>query len=126
MNPFQVKPAKGPEEKIQNDVIAKLKTHDWYIKVMFGNMFQFGVPDLYAAHIKYGYRWIEVKNPHSFSFTKAQREEFPKLAAHGVGIWILFAATDQELMKLFSPANWQPIFYGWCHGISKVSGYPKV
>ncbi len=123
MNPFQVKSTKGPEEKIQNDIIKKLKEYDWYVKVMFGNMYQFGVPDLYVAHEKYGQRWIEVKNPHGFSFTNAQRTEFPKLMAAGVGIWILFAATETELLKLMKPPNWGPIFFNWCHGITKVPGY---
>ncbi len=65
-----------------------------------------GLPDLYCAHSVFGTRWIEVKNPLSYSFTKAQMEVFPMLTSKGVGIWILVAATDEEIKKLLQPANW--------------------
>jgi len=115
MQPFKPKATvrNGPEAQIQQAIIDKLKQHDWYVKVMIGNMYQFGIPDLFAAHIKYGQRWIEVKNPTKFSFTQAQIIEFPKLHAAGVGIWILFSAEDNELLKLFKPANWGEIFFRW-------------
>lgn len=90
-----------------------MKAADWYIKVMIGNMYQFGVPDVYAAHLKHGQRWIEVKNPAKFSFTPAQQVEFPKLHAAGVGIWILFSDDDTELLKLFKPANWLEVYLKW-------------
>lgn len=79
-------------------------------------MWQFGLPDLFAAHTKYGQRWIEVKNPLAFSFTPAQIIEFPKLHAAGVGIWILFDSTVEELTKLTKPANWFQIYHNWSVG----------
>lgn len=115
MQPFKARRtvATGPEAKIQQDVIDKLRTWEWYVKVMIGNTYQFGVPDLYAAHTRFGQRWIEIKNPEKFSFTAAQLIEFPKLHAAGVGIWILFSANDEEVMKLFKPANWFEVYYKW-------------
>lgn len=112
----------GPEAKIQNGIIRELKAHDWYVKVMIGNAYQFGVPDLYAAHRNFGQRWIEVKNPLSFSFTPAQITEFPRLHAAGVGIWILFSADLTELDKLFKPANWFEVYYRWAHN-APVKGH---
>jgi len=109
----------GPEAKIQERIVKELKNLDWYVKVMIGNMYQFGVPDLYAAHLKYGQRWIEVKNPLSFSFTKAQQEEFPKLHAAGVGVWILFDSTPEELLKLTKPANWLEVYLKWVNNAHK-------
>lgn len=96
----------GPEQKIQNDLIEYLKLRDWLIKVTHGNEFQSGLPDLYCAHKKYGQRWIEVKNPESYAFTAAQLDFFPKLAAVGVGVWVLVAATEPEYKKLWLPPNW--------------------
>ena len=78
---------------------------------MIGNQWQFGVPDVFAAHLKFGPRWIEVKNPANFSFTPAQLVEFPKLHAAGVGIWILF--DRKEIPKLFKPANWMEVHLAW-------------
>jgi hypothetical protein len=119
MRSFSPKAAngRGPESIIQDRIILKLKSHDWYCKVIHGNAFQFGLPDLFAAHINYGQRWIEVKNPLSWSFTESQIKEFPKLAAHGVGIWILFSDDASEMNKLFEPANWFKIYYKKIHNL---------
>lgn len=76
------------------------------VKETHGNIYMSGVPDLYAAHIKYGPRWIEMKNPGKYAFTNAQLEFFPQLASVGVGVWVLTAATDEEYQKLWQPANW--------------------
>ena len=69
-------------------------------------MFQAGFPDLYAAHRKYGQRWIECKNPLKYAFTPAQLEYFPQMTAHGVGVWVLIGPEDSEIDKLMKPANW--------------------
>lgn len=115
MDPFKVRKygKDGPEAKIQQSIIDRLKSADWYVKVMIGNAFQFGIPDLFVAHPHFGQRFIEVKNPLRFSFTPAQLVEFPKLKAAGVGIWILFSAEDDEIMKLMKPANWVEVYLQW-------------
>lgn len=105
MEPKKVK-RESPEAKIQADIIKFLKIRDWYVKETHGNMFQWGFPDLFACHSKYGHRWIEVKNPKMYSFTPAQRECFPKFCANGSGVWIMVAATEYEYQKLFKPCNW--------------------
>lgn len=106
MEPLKPKPKKGPEALIQEAIIRKLKGLDWFCKETHGNMYQSGFPDIYAAHRRYGARWIEVKNPKSYSFTPAQINDFPLFTGHGVGIWILISDTDYEINKLFGPANW--------------------
>lgn len=78
----------------------------WHVEVTHGNLYQFGFPDLYAMHRMYGTRWIEVKNPGKYQFTEAQLKTFPMWNAHGVGIWILTAATEEEYQKLFKSYNW--------------------
>lgn len=95
-----------PEAIIQDAIVAYLKLRDWYVIETHGTEFQMGLPDIYACHTRYGTRWIEVKNPKGYKFTPAQIDVFPHLAAKGVGIWILTAATDTEYQKLFKPANW--------------------
>jgi hypothetical protein len=96
---------KGPEAKIQIDIVKYLRQREWFVKETHGNAFQSGFPDLFATHSKYFARWIEVKNPVSFSFTQAQYVDYPKFCANGSPIWILTAATDAEYAKLFKPAN---------------------
>lgn len=91
---------------------------DWHVIITHGNLYQHGLPDLYAMHRAYGTRWIETKNPGKFSFTKAQLESFPMFTAKGVGIWIVTAATEDEYMKLFRPANWHLFLPIWNTGYS--------
>jgi hypothetical protein len=95
----------GPESKIQAAIISYLKGRDWFVKSTHGNSFQSGFPDLYATHSKYFGRWIEVKNPTSFSFTIAQLRDYPKFCAFGSPIFVMTAATDSEYEKLFRPSN---------------------
>jgi hypothetical protein len=118
MEPFKPKQNahNGPEAKIQAKLLDYLKARDWYVKSTHGNQFQFGFPDIYASHFKFGIRWIEVKNPEAFSFTGAQIREFPKMSAAGTGIWILCADTEEEYLKLFKPANWMEWFVAFQHG----------
>jgi len=108
MDPFNPRKNKdrGPEEKIKRDIINFLKIEGWYTIVTHGNLYQHGLPDIFATHSEYRQRWIEVKNPGAYAFTKAQLEVFPKLTANGSGVWILVAATKDEYDKLFKPCNW--------------------
>lgn len=118
MNPFKAKAtaAKGPESIIQEKIITKLMRHGWHVEIMIGNAFQYGIPDLMVAHPKYGIKFIEVKNPLKFSFTQRQNQKFPVLHAAGIGIWVLFSDSDEELMKLFKPANWFEVWFKWSQG----------
>ena len=106
MKQFKSKTRTKPEQKIQESIIAKLTLLGWYVKSTHGNIYQFGFPDLYATHTRYGARWIECKNPLAYSFTPAQLDTFPKLVANGSGVWILISDSDDEIKKLFGPCNW--------------------
>lgn len=97
--------SKGPERIIQDALIKFLKIRDWHVMETHGNAYQSGFPDLYCVHFKHRQRWIEVKNPDNYSFTPAQRNNFP-IISRVTGIWILTAATMEEYEKLFEPANW--------------------
>lgn len=98
---------KGPEHKIQEEIVKMLRYKEWFVKVMVGNSYQFGIPDLWASHYSYGSRWIEVKLPDmkGSRFTAAQLEDFPKICANGSGVWILTGATRSEYLKLFNKPN---------------------
>lgn len=113
MEPFKIRTNKkdGPEAKIQEGIIKKLRSWEWLVIPTHGNAYQMGFPDLYCAHYTHGARWIEVKNPGGYSFTTAQIKVFPELHAKNIGIWILFSDDDSELMKIFKPANWFEHFY---------------
>lgn len=94
----------GPERQIQDNIKDALEAEGWYCKDTHGNIFQYGFPDLYVCHEKYGARWIEVKNPKGYVFTPAQLKTFPMFQANGVGVWVLTDASERD--KLFKAANW--------------------
>ena len=100
----------GPEAKIMEDIIQMLRGRGWVCRHLHGNMYQVGFPDLYACR-KGVQRFIEVKNPKSWKFEESQREFFKELHDQGVGVWILFGATDEEYKKLFQKANF-PLYGG--------------
>jgi hypothetical protein len=106
---------KGPEAIIQAAIINKLKTLDWSVRSTHGNLYQWGFPDLYAAHRRYGARWIEVKDPKRTGnvLTEAQMEFFSELHSKSIGVWILSGDDDYEIAKLFKPYNW----YHYINGI---------
>lgn len=106
---------KGPEAKIQDAIIKMLREKGWWVKTTHGNMYSTGWPDLYAAQRKYGTRWIEIKNPESFRFTPAQVQDFTRMAAEGIGVWILVSATEDEYQKLFQ----RPNFWAYLNGSIK-------
>jgi hypothetical protein len=113
----------GPEAKIHAAIESYLRSREWYVKSTHGNQFQAGFPDIYASHLKYGMKWIEVKNPEQFSFTPAQIKEFPKMSAAGTYIWILCDATDAEYERLFKPANWMEWFVCYQAGCRSMSDW---
>ena len=100
-------PKHGPEWHIQRDLIRYLETRGWLVERMIGNAFQTGIPDLYCHHPKWGERWIDVKQPGRYSFTKAQKRKWPEWERFGVGIWILTGATQQQYDLLFQAPNWR-------------------
>lgn len=96
---------KGPEAKIQGAIIKMLKERGWFVKVLHGNMYQAGLPDLLALNKRYGQRFIEVKQPTGYSFTPAQTIDFPQMISQGARIWVMVAATEEEYQKLFQKPN---------------------
>lgn len=105
MQPKKFLPKKGPEAKIQDELILFLRAREWYVRPTHGGMYQSGFPDLWCSHRTYGYRWIEVKVAGAYKFTAAQKEQFPLMCANGTRIWILVAATEFEYKKLFKSPN---------------------
>lgn len=108
MKPLKIRSHEGPEAKIQDDIIKMLRHKGWFVKTTHGNIYQWGFPDLFCCHSRYGQRWIEIKLPDmkGSHFTAAQLEDFPKICANGSGVWVLTAATESEYEKLFQPPNW--------------------
>lgn len=106
MEKKNLRPKRGPESEIQAKIIEYMKIRDWLVKETHGNIYQYGFPDLWCSHSRYGHRWIEVKNPLKYEFTPAQLDFFPKLCANGSGVWIMVAANEDEYKKLFERPNW--------------------
>lgn len=95
----------GPEREIQEQIKYALAKQDWYVMETTGSIFQYGFPDLYACHKKYGQRWIEVKRPIHYMFTPGQQKTFPEFEAKGVAIHVL--TSPQDISLLFGPSNWR-------------------
>jgi hypothetical protein len=89
------------ESAIQKDIKAFLEDRGWTVMVTHGNAVQEGFPDLYCVHPKYGQRWVEVKNPKGYSFTKAQLKYFPKINNANIPIYVMFEASNKEYAQLF-------------------------
>ena len=101
--------AARPEAQIQAAIIKMLQNYGWFVKATHGNAYASGWPDLFACHVQYGQRWIEVKLPKmkGSKYTVAQLRDFPKFAANGSGVWVMTGATDEEYAKILDqPQNW--------------------
>ena len=113
MEPVKFRGGKGPEAKIQDAFIAFLEARGWHCERMIGvsgasqRGQQVGIPDIYIMHPKYGQRWVDLKNPGKYEFTRAQRYKWPIWEEFGCPIWIIVAATEEEYDKLFGPPNWR-------------------
>lgn len=100
------------EASFQKEFVAYLKRRGWKVRVFTGHAFQTGVPDLFAYHPQYSFRWIDMKREGRYSFTSAQRSKWPEWDADGLGIWIITHASQSEYEKLFQPPNWKDYWKG--------------
>lgn len=113
MEPVKFRGGKGPEAKIQAQFIRFLEERGWHVERMIGvsgasnRGQQVGIPDLFIMHPKFGQRWVDLKNPGKYEFTKAQKQKWPIWEKYGCPIWIITAATEEEYDKLFQPCNWR-------------------
>jgi hypothetical protein len=107
VDPKKFRSRTGPEAKIQRKFIEYLKDRGWHVERMIGNQLQKGIPDIYIMHPEHGDRWVDLKNPHDYEFTRAQKIKWPIWDQYGVGIWIITGWTDEEYDKLFAPPNWR-------------------
>jgi len=102
------------EAKIQNAIMKRLRENGWVCLPTHGNMYQQGLPDVYALHPEHGGRWIEVKQSTGYRFTPAQKQYFPVISQAGHGIWVLTSETETE--RLHKPQNWTNYMYSpWSH-----------
>jgi len=107
VEPFKARSKTGPEAIIQRNFIRYLKDRDWGVERMIGNALQKGIPDIYVMHPEHGQRWIDLKNPHDYEFTKAQIIKWPEWEKKGTGIWIITGWADEDYDKLFASPNWR-------------------
>lgn len=89
MEPKSFGRARLPEEKLRSDLVKLMQERKWWVHITHGSAYSSGLPDLLACHANYGYRFIEVKNADAYHFTPRQVEEFPKMMAAGVGIYVV-------------------------------------
>jgi hypothetical protein len=90
----------SPEDKLRGALVKLMRARHWWVHITHGGAYSSGLPDLLACHVNYGYRFIEVKNADAYHFTVRQEEEFPKMMAAGVGIYVIalpVGFTDRQL-----------------------------
>lgn len=119
-----------PEAILQVKIITMLEARGWYVKSTHGSSFSRGWPDLYCFNLsfkgtEYGaHRWIDVKVPQRYQYTKAQCQEWPRWEAVGLGVWILMANTEEAYTKLFEPPNfreyWKPAYDKYLISVQEV------
>jgi hypothetical protein len=80
MKPFVPKPRVGPEAKVQQAVINRLRIQEWFVKETHGNEYQSGFPDVFAVHRSLGARWIECKLATGSRIEPSQNETFRRFA----------------------------------------------
>jgi hypothetical protein len=107
MDPKKARAKHGPEYGIQARIVQYLHERGWHVERIVGIGWQYGLPDLYITHKQWGQRWLEVKQPDHWEFTKHQKIKFPILDRNGTGIWILTEANDEQYQKLFGLPNWK-------------------
>jgi len=90
--------------KVVRPLMLLMRARGWYVKKIHGSQYQSGLPDLFAAHPKYGSRWIECKWGNNF-LSAAQIKEFAAMDKAGVGIWVLRSPDEYDI--LLKPANWR-------------------
>ena len=94
------------EASRQQQTITYLQVRDWLVKHTEGTILSHGWPDLYAAHLEYGPRWIEMKVPGS-KLRETQIKFITDFERAGVGVWVLEAGDPQQYARLFKPPNWR-------------------
>ena len=62
------------ELHIQRKLVEFLRARGWYVERMLANAYQTGIPDLYCYHPRWRERWVEVKRPDNYSFTRHKSE----------------------------------------------------
>jgi len=107
VEPKKFRSRTGPEAIIQREFIRYLKDRGWHVERMIGNQLQKGIPDIYIMHPEHGSRWIDLKNPIDYEFTRAQRIKWPIWETYGIGIWIITGWSDEDYAKLWKPPNWR-------------------
>jgi hypothetical protein len=95
------------ESTIQTEISQFLRDRGWTVLNMHGNQYQKGVPDSYCWHKKFRQRWVEVKRPDSYKFTKDQLKVFPTI--EGSGIWIMQSIDQYQC--LFGAPNWREFLH---------------
>lgn len=96
----------------------RLRIEEWIVKVTHGNKYQFGLPDLFAAHKRYGTRWIEIKTEIGYRITSAQFHTFKAFSSKNIGVWCL--NTSDDIFKLHYAANWYSYIRQTNYGIEKT------
>lgn len=95
------------KQRVENDgrdrLIEHMRKCGWYVKIMGASRYLRGVPDLYAHHKIYGYRWIETKKREGGKLSHTQIKGFRDMLKAGVKIWIL--SDERDYPRLFKTPN---------------------
>lgn len=114
----------SPEKIIEDAIRLFLSERGWRVDKTHSSAYSSGWPDLHCWHPHFGLRWVDVKNPLAYTYTKSQCQLWPQWEKFGLGVWIMFAASDDEYSRLFKPANfrdyWKPRYDEYLRDISEI------
>ena len=97
-------PRLQPEQAGAKRLKTLMQRAGWEIDKTHGNVYMKGWPDYYAAHKRFGTRWIETKASGTGQLSLGQIEFFNRWTRAGVGIWVL--RDEKDYPWLFERPNW--------------------
>ena len=100
---------KLPRRSLESDGAARLKklmqSRGWtWNRITPGKYGTAGLPDVYATHPKWGYRWIETKAPKG-KLRASQVKKFTEFALAGIDVFV--CVNENWYKYLFGPPNWK-------------------
>lgn len=112
----------NPEKKIETEIREFLALRGWLVEKTHSSAYSSGWPDLMCWHPEHGLRWVDVKVKGRYHYTKSQCQTWPKWEGHGLGVWIMVAATEEEYAKLFDRPNFRDY---WRNSYNRYIQDPK-
>ena len=95
----------GPESQGTDRLIRYMEARGWHFERLAAGMYQVGLPDWVAFHVKFGLRWIEMKAP-GRKLRRSQEIKFAIMEQYGQEVYVL--EDERHYPLLFKDkGNWR-------------------